>query len=77
MAQSMGSRLMVENTIADVQKLERSVTGKSLPDLQIRLALRSCLKELRMLTADGVGDSAAPHQPAVPIRRHSPGKQRS
>ena len=41
---------MLENTIADVQKLEHSMTGKSLSDLQIRLALRCCLKELRMLT---------------------------
>jgi hypothetical protein len=44
--------LMFESAIADVQKLEQSVDGKSLPDLQIRLALRSCLKELRMLTLD-------------------------
>jgi hypothetical protein len=41
---------MFENAIANVQRLEQSVAGKSLSDLQIRLALRSCLKELRMLT---------------------------
>jgi hypothetical protein len=34
---------MVENTIADVQKLEQAVDGKSLSDFQIRLALRCCL----------------------------------
>jgi hypothetical protein len=43
---------MFESAIADVQKLEQSVEGKSLPDLRIRLALRSCLKELRMLIVD-------------------------
>ena len=58
---------MIENTIADVQRLERSVHGKSLPDLQIRLALRGCLKELRMLTADPAGYPATAHQPVIPI----------
>jgi hypothetical protein len=73
----MESRLMIENTIADVQKLERSVDGKSLPDLQIRLALRGCLKELRMLTADLAGCPTASYEPAVPIGQHSLRKQMS
>lgn len=61
---------MVENTIADVQKLEQSVDGKSLPDLQIRLALRGCLRELRMLNADQVGhQSSVPAEPAIPLVR--------
>lgn len=68
---------MIENTIADVQELERSVDGKSLPELQIRLALRGCLKELRMLTADPVGYPTTPYQPAIPIRQKSIGKHKS
>jgi hypothetical protein len=68
---------MIENTIADVQELERSVDGKSLPDLQIRLALRGCLKELRMLTADPVGYPTTPHQAAIPIGQNSIRKRKS
>jgi hypothetical protein len=56
---------MVENTIVDVQRLERSVHGKSLSDLQIRLALRSCLRELRMLCIDQ--DECPPSAPAEPV----------
>lgn len=48
----MEGLLMLENTIADVQKLEHAILGNSLSDLQIRLALRCCLKELRTLTID-------------------------
>jgi len=66
---------MIENTIADVQKLERSVDGKSLPDLQIRLALRGCLKELRML-ADPIGCPATPYPPAIPIGQNSTWKHK-
>ena len=62
---------MVENTIADVQKLEQSVDGKSLPDLQIRLALRGCLRELRMLTADRAEYPASQAEPPIPFKRQA------
>jgi hypothetical protein len=66
---------MVENTIADVQKLEQSVDGKSLPDLQIRLALRCCLKELRMLTANQAEHrSFADTGPVITLTLHPPRK---
>jgi hypothetical protein len=68
---------MIENTIADVQELERSVDGKSLPDLQIRLALRGCLKELRMLTADPTEYPTGAYQPAIPIGKNALRKQTS
>jgi hypothetical protein len=62
---------MVENTITDVQRLEQSVDGKSLSDLQIRLALRCCLRELRMLTADRADRQSPAHAaPAIPFKRH-------
>jgi hypothetical protein len=63
---------MVENTIADVQKLERSVDGKSLSDLQIRLALRCCLRELRMLNIDQAEcPPSAPAEPAIPLKSYA------
>jgi hypothetical protein len=67
---------MVENTIADVQKLERSVDGKSLSDLQIRLALRCCLRELRMLNIDQVEcRPSAPAEPAIPLKPYAHSKK--
>jgi hypothetical protein len=58
---------MVENTIADVQRLEQSMDGKSLSDLQIRLALRCCLRELRMLNVDQAGYQTSAHAaPSIP-----------
>ena len=41
---------MLEQAITELQNIERSVARKTLSDLQIRLALRSCLKELRALS---------------------------
>jgi len=41
---------MLEQAIAELQNIERSVVRKTLSDLQICLALRSCLKELRSLS---------------------------
>jgi hypothetical protein len=41
---------MLEQAITELQNIERSVVRKTLSDLQIRLALRSCLKELRSLS---------------------------
>jgi hypothetical protein len=41
---------MLEQAITDLQNIEQSVARKTLSDLQIHLALRSCLKELRALS---------------------------
>ena len=40
---------MLEQAIHDLQIIERSIAAKTLTDLEIRLALRRCLKELRTL----------------------------
>jgi hypothetical protein len=40
---------VLEQAITDLQLVERSVARKTLSDLQIRLTLRCCLKELRTL----------------------------
>jgi hypothetical protein len=42
---------VLEQAILDLQIIERSVAAKTLPNLEIRLALRRCLKELRTLAA--------------------------
>jgi hypothetical protein len=41
---------MLEQAITDLQNIEQSVARKTLSDLQIHLALRSCLKKLRALS---------------------------
>ena len=41
---------MLEQAVTEIQNIERSVARKTLSDLQIRLALRSCLQELRALS---------------------------
>jgi hypothetical protein len=43
---------MLGQAIADVQKLEKQVTGKTPEQLRARIAIRSCLKELRGIAAD-------------------------
>jgi hypothetical protein len=40
---------VLEQAILDLQIIERSVAAKTLPNLKIRLALRRCMKELRVL----------------------------
>jgi hypothetical protein len=40
---------VLEQAIDDVQLIEQSISGNKLSDLRIRLALRSCLTELRGL----------------------------
>jgi len=40
---------VLEQAILDLQNIERSLAAKTLTDLEIRLALRRCLKELRTL----------------------------
>jgi len=44
-----GDQFVLEQAILDLQIIERSIAAKTLTDLEIRLALRRCLKELRML----------------------------
>jgi hypothetical protein len=44
---------MLEQAITELQNIEQSVARKTLSDLQIHLALRSCLKELRALSVAG------------------------
>ena len=39
----------MSETISQICALEQSIPGKSLIDLQVRLALRGCLRELREL----------------------------
>jgi hypothetical protein len=41
---------VLEQAIAELQKIEQSVERKTLSNLKIRMALRSCLKELRRLS---------------------------
>jgi hypothetical protein len=43
---------VLEQAILDLQIIERSIAAKTLTDLEIRLALRRCLKELRTLAID-------------------------
>lgn len=42
---------MLEQAIADVQLIEQSICGSRLSDLRVRLALRTCLSELRSLAS--------------------------
>ena len=41
---------MLEQAITELQNIEKSVARKTLSDLKIHLALRSCLKQLRTLS---------------------------
>ena len=41
---------MLEQAITELQDIEKSVARKTLSDLKIHLALRSCLKQLRTLS---------------------------
>ncbi len=43
---------MLGQTIADVQKLEKQVTGKTPEHLHARIAIRACLKELRGIASE-------------------------
>jgi hypothetical protein len=56
---------VLKNAISDVQMIERSIARKTLSDLHVRLALRSCLKELRSVAAaaPGPGIDAAASEP--------------
>ena len=56
---------MLEQTIIDVRALEQSIEGRALADLQVRLALRSCLSELRGLV-NGNQNSYGGDAPSTP-----------
>ncbi len=45
---------MLDEAISDIEALEHSIKAKSRADLEARLVLRSCLKELRSLVAVGM-----------------------
>jgi hypothetical protein len=48
---------VLEDAVADVQMIERSISGKTLSALHVRLALRSCMKELRSVAAAAAASS--------------------
>ena len=67
---------MLEQAITEIQTIERSVARKTLSDLQIRLALRSCLKELRALSVacppaarEQLGHQSPPGSSSLEIKR--------
>ena len=66
---------MLEQAITEIQNIERSVARKTLSDLQIHLALRSCLKELRALSVacppPRVSSLATDRRPAHPRNRNT------
>jgi spore coat polysaccharide biosynthesis protein SpsF (cytidylyltransferase family) len=42
---------MIDDAVARIQAIEQTLTEKSLIQLQMRLAIRSCLKELRAISS--------------------------
>ena len=66
---------MLEQAITEIQNIERSVARKTLSDLQIRLALRSCLKELRVVrrvppaAREQLGHQSPPGSSSLEIKR--------
>jgi hypothetical protein len=61
---------MLEQAITELQNIEKAVARKKLSELQIHLALRSCLKQLRALSvacpAPRVSSSATDRRPGSP-----------
>jgi hypothetical protein len=43
---------MIQDAVARIQAIEQKLTGKSLVQLQARLTIRGCLKELRDISPD-------------------------
>lgn len=41
---------MIADAVARIQAIEQQLTGKTLTQLQTRLAIRGCLKELRHIS---------------------------
>ena len=41
---------MIEDAVARIQAIEQKLTEKTQPQLQMRLTIRGCLKELRTLS---------------------------
>jgi hypothetical protein len=48
---------MIQDAVARIQAIEQKLTGKSLVQLQAKLTIRGCLKELRDISPD---DEAPP-----------------
>ena len=42
---------MIDDAVARIQAIEQTLTEKSLTQLQMRLAIRGCLKELRAISS--------------------------
>lgn len=42
---------MIDDAVARIQAIEQKLTEKTLRQLQVRLAIRGCLRELRDLSA--------------------------
>ena len=43
---------MIEDAVARIQAIEQKLTGKTLTQLQARLTIRGCLKELRAISGE-------------------------
>jgi hypothetical protein len=58
---------MLEQAITELQNIEKAIARKTRSELQIRMALRSCLKQLRALSvacpAPHVSSSATDRRP--------------
>jgi hypothetical protein len=63
------NQLVLEQVIAELQKIEQSVERKTLSNLKIRMALRSCLKELRKLSLTAPPCRANWQQSVLPATR--------
>jgi hypothetical protein len=58
---------MIDDAVASIQAIEQKLTGKTLTQLQARLTIRGCLKELRTISGEldaatvASGDKALSH----------------
>ena len=59
---------MIEDAVARIQALEQALTEKTQPQLQARLTIRGCLKELRVISGglEPMAAVAADHRVAGP-----------
>jgi hypothetical protein len=47
---AMGTKSMIEDAVARLQAIEQALTEKTSTQLQARLTIRGCLKELRVIS---------------------------
>jgi hypothetical protein len=52
---------MINDAVAKLQAIEEKLTQKTSAQLQTRLAIRGCLKELRVITAQATSPQASAH----------------